>query len=189
MIKEYRDLKILGVVWVSGPQLPTGMVMVENAVGVRKVYVGPGAGHKEDDDIRSICEWGDKLQPLSVEKLFKHFGGEINLEEDWLSVVRKVSHDEYPEIAGKRVTGSRVAQLIEIELAKVRQARIEATGDREQPQEHPSKTSENIVPLGHCTNCQHSDEHGRERMNLECQSMAPCNSCERPRMSNFKELP
>jgi len=39
-----------------------------------------------------------------------------------------------------------------------------------------------IVPLGDCRNCVHSD-HGRERG-----YKAPCDSCGRPGMTNFKPI-
>ncbi len=97
MLQEYNDLKILNVVWVSGPQITIGMVMVENKVGVRKVYISPVPGLDEDTDIRSICEWSGKLQPRSVVDLFNHFGGEINTDEDWNHAIHDL-RGEYNQI-------------------------------------------------------------------------------------------
>lgn len=166
MIREYRDLKILDVVWVSGPRLTIGLVMVENKVGVRKVYIGPGAGRDEDEDIRSICEWSGKLQPRSIENLFKHFGGEINPDEDWDQAISELQEvynlKDYPhnpqaeavrdsmtpkqrqvlkETAGfmARNSGDKVIMAV----GRIRKQRKAATGDRREPQEHPAKTAEN----------------------------------------------
>ena len=131
MIREYNGLKILEVIWSSGPMLVFGLVLVENSHGVRKVYLGPGVGVNEDDDIRSICHASGKLHPSSAADLFRHFGGEIDPEEDWGSALLEIENLE----------GGSFRQAVETvtnRVTEIRKDRKKAIGDRPGPDKHPA---------------------------------------------------
>jgi hypothetical protein len=68
------DIEVLAKMWF-GTDPPVGIVIIKNKDGNTRAYIKPVTGNNEDDDVKSIVDWGQKFPPAIARLLQIYING------------------------------------------------------------------------------------------------------------------
>lgn len=74
------DIEVLSKIWF-GTEPPVGIVIIKNKDGHVRSYIKPVVGNNEDDDVKSIVDWGQKF-PSGIARLLQIYINGRKLTDD-----------------------------------------------------------------------------------------------------------